>query len=121
MRAAEKGLPVEQFPQPPPVEQAAVPDVVGQLLADARKTLSDAKFSIKVVQVASNKPDGTVLSEDPAAGTQVEAGSLITLTVSGNPSGPQPTPTPSPSPSPSPTPSPSPSPSATSTKRGKGG
>ncbi|TML79865.1 MAG: PBP1A family penicillin-binding protein [Actinobacteria bacterium] len=94
MRYAEKNLPVIGFPAPPSSRSLPVPNVVGQTAADAQKTLEAAGFSVKVTIVKSPKPSGTVLTETPKAGTTLEAGTLITLTVSGNPA-----PAPSPSPS----------------------
>ena len=94
MRYAEKNLPVVGFPAPPSSRSLPVPNVVGQTAADAQKTLEAAGFSVKVTIVKSPKPSGTVLTETPKAGTTLEAGTLITLAVSGNPA-----PAPSPSPS----------------------
>ena len=98
MRYAEKNLPVVGFPAPPSSRSLPVPNVVGQTAADAQKTLEAAGFSVKVTLVKSTKPQGTVLTETPKAGTTLEAGTLITLAVSGNPA---PTPSPSPSATPS--------------------
>jgi penicillin-binding protein 1A len=103
MRYAHRGLSIEQFPVPPPVKKAAVPSVVGKGAEDAQKILEDAGFSVKIVLVESKGPDGTVLSQSPAAKKIVEVGLLITLNVSGTP--------------PAPSPSPSPSPTATTTKK----
>jgi penicillin-binding protein 1A len=110
MRYAHRNLPVEQFPPPPAVKQVKIPNVVGQPIADAQKALEAAGFSVTVNVVKSAKPDGTVVSEAPAAGKTVESGTMITLGVAG-------TPTPSPSPSPSASTEPSPSPSPTPTKK----
>jgi penicillin-binding protein 1A len=103
MRFAEHDLAVVGFPAPPPSKSIPIPDVVGQNVADAQKTLEAAGFSVTVTLVKSSKPDGTVLTETPKAGQTVEDGTMITLTASGNP-----TPSPSSSasgaaPSPSPT------------------
>ena len=99
MRYAERSLPVVGFPAPPPVRSAAIPNVVGQQVAEAKKALEALGFSVTVDVAKSPKPVGTVLSETPTAGTTSERGSRITLTVSGTPP-PAPTATPSPSPSP---------------------
>ena len=72
--------------------------VVGKSAADAQKTLEAAGFSVTIKLAKSPKQPGTVLTESPNAGATLEAGSIITLTVSG-------TPAPAPSPSPSATPS----------------
>jgi penicillin-binding protein 1A len=111
MRFAHRDLPVAGFPSPPPAKSIPVPDVVGQNVADAQKTLEAAGFSVKITLVKSSKPQGTVLTESPKAGTTAESGTMITLTASG-------TPAPSPQPSPSGTAPPSAeSPSPTPTKK----
>jgi penicillin-binding protein 1A len=111
MRFAHRDLPVAGFPSPPPAKSIPVPDVVGQDVADAQKTLEAAGFSVKITLVKSSKPQGTVLTESPKAGTTAESGTMITLTASG-------TPAPSPQPSPSGTAPPSAeSPSPTPTKK----
>jgi len=62
-----------------------VPNVVGQQLATANQNLAAAKLKSTVTKyVASNKPTGTVLTQDPVAPTVVKAGSVIKLTVSGS-------------------------------------
>ena len=99
MRYAERSLPIVGFPAPPPARSAAVPDVVGKQVSDAKKALEALGFSVEIDVVKSSKPDGTVISETPKAGTHSERGTRITLTVSGTPA-PSPTATPSPSPSP---------------------
>ncbi|HEV2685670.1 MAG TPA: PASTA domain-containing protein, partial [Actinomycetota bacterium] len=97
MRYAEAELPVVGFPAPPPVRSATIPNVVGRHVADAQKALQAAGFSVQLNVVKSAKAVGTVLNETPKAGTSADVGTLITLTVSGNPA---PSGTPSPSPSP---------------------
>jgi penicillin-binding protein 1A len=99
MKFAERDLPVVGFPAPPPVRSAAIPNVVGQQAADAKKALEALGFVVTVDVVRSPKPAGTVLSETPTAGTTSERGTRITLAVSGAPP-PAATATPSPSPSP---------------------
>jgi penicillin-binding protein 1A len=111
MRFAHRDVPVAGFPAPPPAKSISVPDVVGQSATDAQRTLEAAGFSVTVSPKVSSKPQGTVLTETPKAGTTVESGTMITLTVSG-------TPAPSPQPSPSGTaPPPAQSPSPAPTKK----
>lgn len=63
--------------------RVTVPSVVGKQAADARKALSDVGLTINVTaQVASTRPDGTVLSQTPSAGAVVSAGSAVQVTVS---------------------------------------
>jgi eukaryotic-like serine/threonine-protein kinase len=61
----------------------ALPDVTGQQY-DAAKSKLEADPYLLVVQRAdkqSSKPEGTVLSQDPVAQSQVQTGSTVTLTV----------------------------------------
>ena len=57
----------------------AIPNVVGQKLADAQQALSAAGFSAKVNGGAS--PDDIVQAMDPGAGTVAKAGTQVTLTL----------------------------------------
>jgi len=98
MRFAHRNLPVKQFPVAPPVKRTVVPDVTGKNVEDAEKILQDAGLNWKIEIVESRRPDGTVLTQDPAAKKEVEAGTLVQLRVSGTPP-PKPSPTPSPTPS----------------------
>jgi len=63
----------------------AVPDVTTQPFANAKSALNGQGFVVSRVDVASDFPQGTVVSEGPSAGTQVPAGSTITLSVSKGP------------------------------------
>jgi beta-lactam-binding protein with PASTA domain/predicted Ser/Thr protein kinase len=59
----------------------AVPDVVNAMSDKARATLEDAGFTVHVEHQESDKPVGTVLAQDPAAGAQRPKGSSVTITV----------------------------------------
>jgi len=60
----------------------AVPDVVGLSQTTAENKLS--QFTVKTqTDAASSKPAGTVVRQDPAAGTQLLPGSTVVLYVSG--------------------------------------
>ncbi|HWZ58041.1 MAG TPA: PASTA domain-containing protein [Gemmatimonadaceae bacterium] len=63
----------------------AVPDLVGQPLTQARSTLEQLGLHTGRVTVdsAAADPDGTVTREYPAAGSTVEAGASVSLTVAG--------------------------------------
>jgi eukaryotic-like serine/threonine-protein kinase len=63
-------------------EQATVPDETGKTLDDARNDLENAGFKVSVTRQPSDTavPD-TVLSQNPAANTQQDKGSTVTLTV----------------------------------------
>lgn len=60
---------------------ASIPDVTGMSLDDAKKALEDAGFVVQVAQEASDQDENTVVSVDPAAGTQAKQGDQVTITV----------------------------------------
>lgn len=60
-----------------------VPSVVQSLQADAEKVLAAAGFTLGEVTLTPNSaPAGTVLAQDPKAGTSAKKGSAVNLTVS---------------------------------------
>ncbi len=65
--------------------QVTVPGVVGQPVKTATTTLKRAGFKVKVAHARSNRPQGVVLRENPAANASVNQGSTIHLTVSAGP------------------------------------
>lgn len=68
-------------------QKVAVPNVVGQSEDSARSTLTGAGFTVTVTQQDDAKATpGTVLSESPAAGTQADKGSAVTIVVAKQPS-----------------------------------
>ena len=66
------------------LEQATVPQLVALTSVDAaRIALQDASLTLGAVKEKnSQQPPGYVLSQDPAEGTQVDAGSKVNITVS---------------------------------------
>jgi serine/threonine-protein kinase len=64
----------------------AVPDVVGNLASDAKFKLEQAGFNVISDTAESDEPVGTVIDQNPAAGTQVARDTTITITVSNGPS-----------------------------------
>jgi serine/threonine protein kinase len=72
----------------------SVPNVEGNTESAAKSALSDVGLKVNVVEQQSSQTAGTVISQSPTAGTQVERGSTVTITVAI----PQPTPTPTPTP-----------------------
>jgi len=60
----------------------AVPDVTALPLADAQQKLQARGFKAEVKRVASTKPKGIVLEQDPAAGVTAVRGTTVTLSVS---------------------------------------
>ncbi|MGP3970866.1 Stk1 family PASTA domain-containing Ser/Thr kinase [Streptomyces sp. 6N223] len=76
-----------------------VPDVTGDAFEDALTELQAAGFDVD--QDTEETPDeepGTVLGQDPEGGKKARPGTVVTLTVAGQPggSGPDPSPTPGP-------------------------
>jgi beta-lactam-binding protein with PASTA domain/predicted Ser/Thr protein kinase len=63
----------------------AVPNVVGSPFESAQSTLQGVGFAVAREDVESAEPAGTVVGQDPAAGTQQGKGSVITLQVSQGP------------------------------------
>jgi beta-lactam-binding protein with PASTA domain/tRNA A-37 threonylcarbamoyl transferase component Bud32 len=63
-------------------EQVLVPTVNGQSAADARAVLEDAGFEVVVERVPRDSPVGQVFEQDPPAGSRVDEGSTVKLSVS---------------------------------------
>jgi beta-lactam-binding protein with PASTA domain/predicted Ser/Thr protein kinase len=63
-----------------------VPSVTGEQINVARTVVQADKFSVAVIDVPNAAPKGTVIGEDPGAGTRAASGSTVTLTVSAGPS-----------------------------------
>ncbi len=99
--------------------QATVPNVTDQPLDPAQAEL--ARYGFKVVQqsVASSKPTGTVVSQNPSGGSATR-GSTVTLYVSQQSTDTE-TPSPTPTPTLTGTPTPTRTPSQTPTPTQKGG
>ncbi|WP_348262908.1 choice-of-anchor D domain-containing protein [Telmatobacter sp. DSM 110680] len=77
------------------VSMVVVPDVVGQTQTAAATPISGAGLVLGTVTTQSSDtvPSGSVISETPAAGTQVSVGSAVNLLVStGQPQPPSPNP-----------------------------
>jgi VWFA-related protein len=72
----------------------AVPNVVNQTQAVATTTLTGAGLALGAVTQSSSAtvPSGSVISQNPAAGTNVAAGSAVALVVSTGPVAPPPPP-----------------------------
>jgi beta-lactam-binding protein with PASTA domain len=72
-----------------PPSQIAVPDVVGQAEADANTAITDAGLVAARSEAADDTvPAGNVISQDPAAGTMVDAGATVNIVVSTGPDAP---------------------------------
>ncbi len=67
------------------VARFGAPDVVGLDQDAAESALEDKDLVPAIVQSESDKPEGQVVSQDPAAGAKVAKGDRVTLTVSKGP------------------------------------
>jgi beta-lactam-binding protein with PASTA domain len=68
---------------PPALAIVEVPDVVGQAQADAERILREADLvPVVVAEESTTVPEGTVISQDPAAGGSLDEGSNVTINVS---------------------------------------
>ncbi|MBN8869892.1 MAG: serine/threonine protein kinase [Solirubrobacterales bacterium] len=67
------------------VEQVKVPPVVGMTLNAAKQQLSAAGLEFSSSQESSDRPKNEVTGQSPDAGTSVDAGSTVNLTVSSGP------------------------------------
>jgi serine/threonine-protein kinase len=63
-------------------EQVEVPDVTGLTRDSAEQLLTEAGLEPAVVETESEKPENEVISQNPAAGTEVDRNSRVTITVS---------------------------------------
>jgi serine/threonine-protein kinase len=66
-------------------EQVEVPDVVGLSRDSAQDSLRGEGLKVVVREEASDKPEDEVIAQDPTAGTEIDAGSRVTITVSSGP------------------------------------
>jgi beta-lactam-binding protein with PASTA domain len=63
-------------------ELASVPNVVGLSRASADSRLRGEGLGVAIAEQESDEPEGEVIAQDPAGGSQVQQGSTITITVS---------------------------------------
>jgi len=77
----ERGERIQLFVSSGP-EQVEVPDVTGLSRDSAEELLSGAGLEVAVRQSESEEPEDDVISQDPAAGTEVDRGSTVSITVS---------------------------------------
>jgi beta-lactam-binding protein with PASTA domain len=72
-------------PTTPVSGQVTVPNVVGENQTNAQKRLQRVGLKSSLSYVASSKPAGTVVTEQPTAGTTVTRGSRVALRISNGP------------------------------------
>jgi serine/threonine-protein kinase len=66
-------------------DKKPVPRVTGKQLVEARAVMERAGFEVQTERVQSAQPFDQVLDQDPNAGEEADAGSTVTLEVSGGP------------------------------------
>ncbi len=76
----DKGSTVTLFVSSGP-QKVTVPSVVGQSQDSASAELANVGLKVSIVQQDSTDTPGTVLSQDPGAGSQAARGSTVTITV----------------------------------------
>jgi beta-lactam-binding protein with PASTA domain len=59
-----------------------VPGVKGLPVAQAQTQLTSAGFKVEIKHIASSRPKGTVVDQQPVAGVTAVAGTIVTLSVS---------------------------------------
>jgi len=62
--------------------EVTVPDLVGQTEAAAKEQLTQLNLKANVDRVPSAEPEGTVVAQNPTAGSTAQAGSLVRLNLS---------------------------------------
>ena len=62
-----------------------VPNVIGKTQADAEQLLKDNGLGVKATQVYSDEPAGQVTDQSPAAGSSLNEGAVVTISVSQGP------------------------------------
>src|SRR5688572_464331 len=68
-------------PTPTEPTEVTVPQFVGTLIADATREADALGLILEPVNVPSDQPVGTILTQDPPEGTVVERGATINVTV----------------------------------------
>jgi penicillin-binding protein 1A len=67
---------------PSSLQEVLVPSAIGSSEGTAVEGLTEAGFYVEVRTAPSTQPDGTVISQSPAAGTEAYQTSTVTITVS---------------------------------------
>ena len=77
----ERGSRVRLFVSSGP-EQATMPDVVGLTREAAETRLTREGLDVRVVRQESDEPEDEVIAQSPAAGTKLDKGERVTITIS---------------------------------------
>ena len=63
-------------------QAGSVPNLIGKTQSEAEKILKDSDFEVSVKQKTSTETAGTVISQDPSGGDEVDHGTTVTIYVS---------------------------------------
>jgi eukaryotic-like serine/threonine-protein kinase len=66
-------------------DKTTVPNVIGLQQQVAETRIHDANLKVLTAQGASDRPPGIVFAEKPGAGTQLDEGQTVTITISNGP------------------------------------
>jgi hypothetical protein len=73
----------EGFPDPPPIPTTTMPDLVEAGSVDAARDLAEeAGLQLRVEEVTDWRSEGTIVGQQPDAGSDVEVGNFVTAEVS---------------------------------------
>ncbi len=81
-RGSEIILEISKGPEPRPFD---LPGYIGEAEDPTREALDDKGLRVRVVRETADMPEGRIIDQDPAPGTEVAAGDTVTLTVSEGP------------------------------------
>jgi penicillin-binding protein 1A len=82
MQVAVEGMEVEDFPDPPARERISVPDAEERDVDEVTDGLGTYDLHVVTEEVEHWQPAGTVVDQEPEAGTEVDRGHLLRLAVS---------------------------------------
>jgi eukaryotic-like serine/threonine-protein kinase len=79
--SVQRGTRIRLFVSSGP-EQVSVPDVVGLSRSSAESEIEDSGLKAAIEEQDSDKPKDEVISQSPTAGTRIERGERVTITIS---------------------------------------
>jgi penicillin-binding protein 1A len=82
MRIAVEELEVEEFGDPPPQATVAVPDAIDRAVEEVTEAIGEYDLHVVAEEVEDHRPAGTVIEQEPEAGTEVLRGHFLRLQVS---------------------------------------
>ena len=82
MRTAVEELDAEEFGDPPAQQHLEVPDAVDREVDELTDALGEYDFHVVAEEVEDYRPAGTIVEQEPEAGTEVARGHFLRLQVS---------------------------------------